>query len=396
MMEHEAGERLEEDGPAAERPSLTERLLGVTTMEDELDTAGTSTSARGLIERLTAAGRRPPEKRVTAQPKRPPEKTKSDEEATHRRVDDIPVDLRASDAFSVLDDPLAVGDALHSPAGRALEVEGLPPDARERRPMMKDLPPTFAGKSPVVNNRPPVYEDKRPVQGTAAKSAGPSSNARRAPNPDSAAGEPDRAQRGVELSRTPAVQGLANLPHLAGPGPLESSLNEANNLVRLRYQVLLASVAFVFGLAIVSGIAMLGALVANAEWQVLAIIGALEAAALLALVAILVFLQNEPSVHSAPTSTEIAQLETARAYLNKSFEFWEKYLNEREGNRSITAEDVAIAVSSLTAASHGLLDLEAGLAALASAKFKRPTSEQPSPASTPSTRPTVRSRPSRY
>jgi hypothetical protein len=168
-------------------------------------------------------------------------------------------------------------------------------------------------------------------------------------------------------------------------------LDEVNNFIRLRYYVLLASVAFAFGLAIVSGIAMLGALLADADWQVLAITSALEAMALIALVAILVFLQNEPSIHSAPTSTEIAQLETARAYLNKSFEFWEKYLNERE----VTAEDVALAVSSLTAASHSLLDLEAGLAMLTTPKSKEVARDQPL-MHPPSTRPTVRSRPSRY
>jgi hypothetical protein len=323
------------------------------------------------------------------------ERTKSGEEATHVGMDDIPVDLRSSDAFPVLDDRSAASDAGHSAVDQALEVEELPPE-RERRRMVKSLPPTFIDKPPTVNVQPPVYEDNWPVQGTAQNSSEASASATRGPSTDPVSGQPERAQRSQDLNETPAAEELAKLPLRVGPGPLESSLDEANSLFRLRYYVLLASVAFVFGLAIVSGVAILGALVANAGWQVLAIIAALEALALLALVAILVFLQHEPSIHAAPTSTEIAQLETARAYLNKSFAFWEKYLNEREQNRSITAEDVAIAVSSLTAASHSLLDLEAGLAVLTSTKFKNAASEHQPPASTSSTRPTVRSRPSRY
>jgi hypothetical protein len=146
-MDHEAGEELEEDQPAAARPveppSLAERLLGVTTMKEDLNSAYTSTSARGLIERLTAADRRSAEKRKTAEPRLPAlEEMNSADEETDLRIEDIPTSLRASDAFLGPEDRLSVADRL-LPAveEQTLVVEDLAPVIEDRRRVVEDPPP---------------------------------------------------------------------------------------------------------------------------------------------------------------------------------------------------------------------------------------------------------------
>jgi hypothetical protein len=220
--------------------------------------------------------------------------------------------------------------------------------------------------------------------------------------PESTDAKPEAAPAAAEaaeaLQSAIAAALPAQTPLRAGSGSLESTAGEAERLARLRYNALVSALAVVFGLAIVAGLAVVFAVIGDAEWQLVAIAGGLEALAVVALVALLMFLEHEPLIQAAPTSTEMAQLETARTYMNKSFEFWEKYLTEREDGRPVTAEDVAMAVSSLTAASHNLLDLEAGLAK-ASAKPKETPREphRDTMGPTSPTRPTpVRSRPSRY
>ncbi|HWO74264.1 MAG TPA: hypothetical protein VNN21_11985 [Dehalococcoidia bacterium] len=151
------------------------------------------------------------------------------------------------------------------------------------------------------------------------------------------------------------------------PPVLDGTLDEAHHYIRLRYYVFLGSVLLVFLLAVFGAIAFLVALAGDADWKKLAIIGGMETLA----IAFLIFLQYRPARSFGSAATQVAKLEATRAQLNKSFEFWERFLNERQETRPLTAQEVAMAVASLTEASNGLFDVETGLGQAAEGAQKR-------------------------
>jgi hypothetical protein len=439
MMKHEGGDELEEDESVVEepveRPSLNERLMGVTTMED-LAGPYSDTAARGLIERLTGADQRPPapEKRPPAGPTRSLKNLRKRRGLAARLKIEIPTGLRWTDPVPMVEEPLssaadtatagegqvaAAADPPPVSSGR-LTTENLPPPGEERlaaekdsvippqeeRASVRDLRSELESLRQLMQERPEAVRPPQPAIAPAQTSEESPPSVETAPAMQAPASDvetpvnetfkPTETAWWPNGTKLPVAGEMRALPVVDGPGPLEASLDEANRFISLRYNALLGSLVFVFGLAVVSGIAMVAALVANAEWQVLAVTGGLVGLGVVALIALLLFLQYEPSIQAAPTATEMAQLETARTYLNKSFEFWEQYLSPREDGRPVTAEDVAMAVSSLTAASHSLLDLETGLAKLTTKPKETPVQQQTTSASSPTRSTPVRSRPSRY
>lgn len=143
---------------------------------------------------------------------------------------------------------------------------------------------------------------------------------------------------------------------------LEDALEESRRYIQVRYAVFLASVAVVFLLTVIVGIVFVGSLLGGSDWERIAISGAVATVSII----LLLLLQYRPARSFGSAASQVAQLEATRAHLNKSFEFWDRYLGERRESHQLSANDVAMAVSSLTAASRELMntemDLEAGLA----------------------------------
>jgi hypothetical protein len=285
MIESNVGEESSDEEAVVEPvlPSLTERLLGVTTVDDGYSSLQ-STTARGLIDRLAAADKR-----------------------SMSRTPPVPA--------------------------------ALPPPATQIRP-----------------------------------SAGaPSSKKRSQPN----SGTPSHRKDTKVSSPT-----------------LENALAEAHDYTRLRYLAFFSAVVFVFTLAVAFGVAMVYALASGVGWQTLAIVTASEALALVALGAFLLFLQLGPPRNLGASAEELAKREAARAYLNKSYDLWERFLSNQGDSRAVTAEDVALAVSSLTAASQAVLEMTPPAPQAQNSKeaAKEPVVVQPPPPIQPS----VTVRPRRY
>jgi hypothetical protein len=120
----------------------------------------------------------------------------------------------------------------------------------------------------------------------------------------------------------------------------------------------------------------------GSDWERIGISGGVTAVS----VFLLVLLQYRPARSFALAASQLAQLEATQTNLNRSFGFWERYLAERQQAHQLTANDVGMAVSSLTAASRDLmtteLSLEAGFAkafeAAAKAGAGKTTSGMPS------------------
>jgi hypothetical protein len=291
MIESNIGEESNDDEGVVEPvlPSLTERLLGVTTVDDGYSSLQSST-ARGLIDRLAAADRR----------------------------------------------------------------------------SLSRTPPTPAAV-------PPPATQIRPTA-TAASSA---------------TAAPSRKK-----SQLSSGTGVNRKDVRVSSPTLENALAEAHDYTRLRYFAFFSAVVFVFALAVAFGVAMVWALATGVGWQTLAIVTASEALALVALGAFLLFLQLGPPRNLGTSAEELAKREAARAYLNKSYDLWERFLSNHSESRTVTAEDVALAVSSLTAASQAVLDMTPPAPQPQKSKevAKEPVVVQPPPPIQPS----VTVRPRRY
>ena len=175
---------------------------------------------------------------------------------------------------------------------------------------------------------------------------------------------------------------------------LENALAEAHDYTRLRYLAFFSAVVFVFTLAVAFGVAIVYALASGVGWQTLAIVTASEVVALVALGAFLLFLQLGPPRNLGASAEELAKRQAARAYLNKSYDLWERFLSNQGESRTVTAEDVALAVSSLTAASQAVLEMTPP--APQPQKSKEVAKEPVVVQSPPPIQPSVTARPRRY
>jgi len=213
-------------------------------------------------------------------------------------------------------------------------------------------------------------------------SAAPASSAQRpqpayAPPPPLPAASPPPAEPAPSRPAESRAAPPAPRPALRlSPPVLDGTLDEAHHYIRLRYYVFLGSVLLVFLLAAIGALTFLIALAGGSGWKELAIIGGMETLA----IAFLIFLQYRPARSFGSAAAQVAKLEATRAQLTKSFEFWERFLNERQETRPLTAQEVAMAVASLTEASNGLFDADAGLGQAADASQKRGKEPPPPPA----------------
>jgi hypothetical protein len=173
------------------------------------------------------------------------------------------------------------------------------------------------------------------------------------------------------------------------PSRVESSLDDARTYIRVRYGLFMASVLLVLTLAVLVGVALLITLATGAGSQTVASMVVLEGLA----VVLLLILQYRPARIFSSAAWQVAQLDATRAQLNKSFQLWERFLAEREESEPISAQDVALAVSSLNTAAQGLFRFEQKERKLEqkSSGKSRAAGAQMAPA-----RPTVSSNPRQY
>jgi hypothetical protein len=138
------------------------------------------------------------------------------------------------------------------------------------------------------------------------------------------------------------------------PGLVDSSLDDARSYIRVRYGLFMASVLLVLALAVLIGVALLITLATGASSQTVASMVVLEGLT----VVLLLILQYRPARIFSSAAWQVAQLEATRVQLNKSFQVWERFLAEREESQPLSAQDVALAVSSLNTAAQGLFQFE--------------------------------------
>jgi hypothetical protein len=133
------------------------------------------------------------------------------------------------------------------------------------------------------------------------------------------------------------------------------ALRDARRFVRVRYYSFLASMvillaAFVIG-ALILGISRLN----DGPWEVQAVAGAVAGGSLLLLIA----LQYRPAAGFASAAAELAQLEALESHLDRSYALWDAFLEDRETKQQVMANEVALAVSSMTAATRDLVAAQA-------------------------------------
>jgi hypothetical protein len=116
-------------------------------------------------------------------------------------------------------------------------------------------------------------------------------------------------------------------------------------------------VGVLFAVGIVSAAVLVVSLLSNTGWEQQVASGAVAGAAVL----FLVMLQYRPTGSFAAAGTEIFQLEALRADLEKSYDMWDVFLQQRDARQQISANDVAIAVSSMASATRELVAAQADM-----------------------------------
>ena len=138
---------------------------------------------------------------------------------------------------------------------------------------------------------------------------------------------------------------------------LSQSLSEARKMMRLRYFAFLGSIGILFVTLIVGAIMLAVFLLSDARWQEQAASGAVAGGALL----LLLLIQYRPVAGFASAAAEIAQLDALSAHLQKSYALWDGFLEERASAQQVGANEVALAVSSMTAATREVIALQTEL-----------------------------------
>ena len=192
------------------------------------------------------------------------------------------------------------------------------------------------------------------------------------PNPESPRPEPERLVPDVPaqeaLARTVAEEHQAParerpMPPVGSRLPVSASstsdlnqslneaLREARRFIRIRYFIFLASVTVFFATVAVATVVLVLSLLEGARWEQQAASGAVAATALL----LLILIQYRPAGSFESAAVEIAQMEVLRTHLDKSYSLWAEFLGDRASTGQVSANEVAMAVSSMTLASRQLV-----------------------------------------
>ena len=178
---------------------------------------------------------------------------------------------------------------------------------------------------------------------------------------DRPAAEPAPAPSAVEERPLPVAPSAAlrsAAPAFAqATNPAGQSLKEARRMIRLRYLVFLASMFVLFATMVAATIALAVFALGDGRWEELAASGAIAGAALL----LLVLLQYRPIAGYATAASELTRLEALSTHLEKSYALWDGFLEQKRSSQQVGANDVALAVSSMTAATRDMVSLQAEL-----------------------------------
>jgi hypothetical protein len=157
---------------------------------------------------------------------------------------------------------------------------------------------------------------------------------------------------------------------------LNEALREARRFIRLRYFTFLVTVGILFGAGVVAAAVLVVSLLSDTGWEQQVASGAVAGAAVL----LLVMLQYRPAGSFAAAGAEIFQLEALRADLEKSYDLWDVFLQQREARQQVSANDVATAVSSMASATR---DLVAAQTELMRSSSRPSRNREPGPSSLP-------------
>jgi hypothetical protein len=112
----------------------------------------------------------------------------------------------------------------------------------------------------------------------------------------------------------------------------------------------------VFLVTVIVGVAFIVSLLGS-DWERIGISGGVLAVAVI----LLILMQYRPARSFALAASQLAQLEAAQTQMNRSFTFWERFIQDRQASHELTAQDVATAVSSLSSAAGNLMNAQAEL-----------------------------------
>jgi hypothetical protein len=127
----------------------------------------------------------------------------------------------------------------------------------------------------------------------------------------------------------------------------------------LRYfSFLLSLFILVATLAVGAGV-LVSSLLDDSRWEQQAASGAVAGAALL----LLLVIQYRPAGGIVTAAAELAQFDAQATHLEKSYALWDRFLEQRAEGQEISARDVAMAVSSMTAATREMMAAQADLIA---------------------------------
>lgn len=136
---------------------------------------------------------------------------------------------------------------------------------------------------------------------------------------------------------------------------MEDALRQARLFARIRFYVYIASVAAVFAILVVSAIVLGLSITGDIEWERAVVSGVVGAVALVALF----LLQYRVAEGLGADSFRLGEVGIALEYLQKSSEYWEQYLGDRDAAGTLTNQDVDAAVASLSGAIQGMMAIDA-------------------------------------
>jgi hypothetical protein len=116
-------------------------------------------------------------------------------------------------------------------------------------------------------------------------------------------------------------------------------------------------VGILLAVGVVAATTLVVSVLSDSAWEQQVVSGAVAGAAVL----LLVIVQYRPAGSFAAAGAEIFQLEAVRADLEKSYDLWDVFLQHREARQQISANDVAIAVSSMASATRELVAAQADM-----------------------------------
>ena len=136
---------------------------------------------------------------------------------------------------------------------------------------------------------------------------------------------------------------------------MSEALKDARRFIRVRYYSFLVMMLILLLTLVISAIVLAISLLSDSGWEQQAASGAVAGGALL----LLILLQYNPAGGFSSAAAELSQLEALSTHLERSYALWDSFLDDRESKQQIVANEVALAVSSMTTATRELVAAQA-------------------------------------